>query len=1010
MKITAKVSLTILTVCILTMSGPASDAQVVTDRNSTLNHIAELYENDMFAAVREEITRMKEASPGVENPTLAAMEAYGVKSVIQMGLPDMDPLVEEFFRTYPHSAKKSSIRYLQGMHYFSEGDYARAYEIFGAVQISRLKESERLEYMYSRAFCAMRVGEHDQALSGFKKILSLPVNGYTSRSSYYLAWLHYTEGGYAEALKLLEPFRDDPEYAPMTGALLLECYFLTGRHRETLSAAEKIFPSLPDSDRRKAARIVSNAAYAISDAGTAKKYLDIYQKDNTDLTMKDHYYSGAVSYSLKMYREALREFSIVSELSDSLGQSAGYQCGNSYLMLKNRLEAMNSFRRAMELDFDAVITEESTFQYAKLSFDLNRDISVFKTYLERYPSSVKADEVYSYIAASYLLNNDYARAVDALGRISVLSAEQGANLQKAAFFRGLQQCSSGSYETALESFALSYRHGRHDRGLALLNQYWNAEALYRTGRYDEAASENLRLLGIQAFRNSSEYVPAMLNLGYDYFNDGKYREALPWFEKYALSPSATLQKRTEASVRAADCHFMLKDYEKAAEAYSEAARSSGSDIYPAYQSAISYGLISRDSRKIEILEDIRTGHQDSGYYLTALYELGRTYTRVQQSEKAAGCFEILACSLPDTSFRQRAFLELGMLASNDGRYDEAVSYFRKVVSANKYSEDAQSALAGMESACQMMNRPEDFLAYLESEGLSSIKTADEKELMLFNTAEQLFLSGEYQAAASRLASFLATWPDGIKTSQALFYLGETYSALGVKEKAASYFKKVMERNDPSFEELATLYYADICYQLERYQEAASSYESLTHLARLGNNRQLALSGMMRSRFAARDYPASLEAADLILSDAASSSGTDDDMKKEALYIKARSLAFNGQREESVPLFEELSADPSTPEGAESVYMLVQYDYDRGDFDGVRNRVYALSDTGTEQNYWLAKCFIVLGDAFAEEEDMEQAEATFRSIEEGYTSTGTGDDVLSQVRSRITKIKNMEEPR
>lgn len=1004
------VPLAIIAVSILIFSGPVSNAQVHTDRYSDLHRIEELYDNDMFASVREEVARLKETSPQADPTTLSAIEAYGVKSAIRMGLPDIDPLVNEFFCNYPHSAERSSILFLQGEYRFFQGDYAGACALFNTIQISRLKESERLDYIYFNSFCAMRVGDSSRALSGFEKILSLPTNQYTARSTYYLAWSRYIGGDYPSALKLLEPLQDHPDYSSITGALLLECYYLTGQNEKVVSSARKIFPSLPEADRRKAAKTVSNAAYALSDAGTAKEYLDIYRKDNSGLTMKDHYYSGAVSYSLKMYREALDEFSIVAQCTDSLGQSANYQCGNSHLMLKNRLEAMKSFKRASELDLDAVITEESVFQYAKLSFDLNRDISVFNSYLERYPSSVKADEVYSYIAASYLLNSDYSRAVDALGRITILSAEQEANLQKAAFFRGMQQCSSGAFEAALESFALSYRYGRHNRELALLNRYWNAEALYRTGRYDEAASENLKLLNTQTFKGTSEYVPAMLNLGYDYFNDGRYQEALPWFEKFTSSSKASPQSGTEAMVRAADCHFMMKDYPTAAEAYSRAAALSGSDVYPAYQSAISYGLISEDSRKVQILEDICTDHRSSGLYPTALYELGRTYVRLQQSEKAAGCFDILAYSLPDTSFRQKAFLELGMLSSNGGQYEEAISFFRKVVSANKYSEDAQSALSAMENACQMMNRPEEFLAYLESEGLSSIKTADEKEQMLFNSAEQLFLAEKYQTAAARLTSFLTTYPDGIKTSQALFYLGETYSALGVKEKAASYFKKVMELNDPSFEELATLYYADLCYELERYSEAAASYESLTSLARIGNNRQLAYIGMMRSRYAEGDYEASREVADLIISEVSTSSQEDTGLRNEVLYTKAKSLALSGQREESLPLFEELSRDPSTSEGAEAAYMLVQYYYDSGDFDSVRNRVYALSSAGEVQNYWLAKCFIVLGDAFAEEDDMEQAEATFRSIEEGYSSTGTGDDVLSQVHSRLTKIKNMEESR
>lgn len=66
-------------------------------------------------------------------------------------------------------------------------------------------------------------------------------------------------------------------------------------------------------------------------------------------------------------------------------------------------------------------------------------------------------------------------------------------------------------------------------------------------------------------------------------------------------------------------------------------------------------------------------------------------------------------------------------------------------------------------------------------------------------------------------------------------------------------------------------------------------------------------------------------------------------------------------------------------------------------------MYSFAEKAGGQNYWLAKAFIVLGDSFAEQENMSQARATFESIKEGYTPVGDQDDVLDQVEMRLKKL-------
>ena len=69
-------------------------------------------------------------------------------------------------------------------------------------------------------------------------------------------------------------------------------------------------------------------------------------------------------------------------------------------------------------------------------------------------------------------------------------------------------------------------------------------------------------------------------------------------------------------------------------------------------------------------------------------------------------------------------------------------------------------------------------------------------------------------------------------------------------------------------------------------------------------------------------------------------------------------------------------------------------------------VYDFSGKAGGQNYWLAKAFIVLGDSFAEQDNLAQAKATFESVLNGYESQGADDDVLDNVRMRLDKLNEM----
>jgi TolA-binding protein len=161
--------------------------------------------------------------------------------------------------------------------------------------------------------------------------------------------------------------------------------------------------------------------------------------------------------------------------------------------------------------------------------------------------------------------------------------------------------------------------------------------------------------------------------------------------------------------------------------------------------------------------------------------------------------------------------------------------------------------------------------------------------------------------------------------------------------------------------------------------------------------------MMRSAFKAHQWNEAVRNSDRVLADSRSGA----DLKSEAQYVKAKSYLATSRRDEAYVILNELAKDMSSEFGAEAAYMLILDSYDKGNFEDVETKVYAFSDSGSTQTYWLAKSFVVLGDSFAERGEMVQAKATFESVRDGYTPSGDADDVQEGVRIRLEKLQNME---
>lgn len=991
---------TILTATLALLVSAPSFAQRPDGSDSEFARGLRLYECGMYGAARNVFESIADVD--------TRAEGYAVLCAVKTRSDASASLVREYDSKHPGSAMSGVLHYHEGLNLFDDGLFADAYKEFCMVRRKSLAKDDLAEFVYKKGYClfdAGRLGEAGGILSEFD---TMQENDFTAPAKYALGYIAYSEAQFGKAIDYFDAASKDPRLAQVSTYYILDCRFHLKDYEYVIAQGPAMLEDAPAERRAHICRALSESYLVLDEPEKAKEYYQMAAPSAESMTRSDYFYAGFMYFTTEDYQAAIDNYAMMTQRTDSLGQIANYQMGYSYICVRNKVAAMQSFYDAAIVSFDSQIEEDAYYNYAKLAFDLNHDSDAFGSYLERYPDKKKSDKVYSYIALANLYNRDYAGAVAAYDKIEELTPDMAGNYMRANFLRGAQLVENQSWKAAIPCLKASTFFSRKTDSFYRLARYWLAECYFNTERYGDALRIYNELYNVSALDWLPEGKLITYNEAYCYFKQSDYSAASLWFDRYIASRDTRARK--DALEKRADCAFVLQKYQDAIASYQMELDEyrDVNDIYPYYRLGMAYGLTGDQKMKMQTLEPVlgKSVSAESDYYSEAMYELGRSYVALKKESQAKSCFAALKDSSIDPEYVDKSLIELGMIARNNRNYDEALSYYEEVVRKRRSESSYQDALLAIESIYQAKGQPKKYLEYLESTGNAQIKTESEKAALFYNSAEQIFLSGNYEKAIPALESFIEEYPDHENKPQAIFFLAESYRATGAKEKACEAYGKVLRVEDSgSFAEIAMLNYAELSYSLERYENAYRGYGQLLDAAQIDNNKFTARVGMMRSAYRSRDWANAISAAHSLKFD----TRTGADLVREADYVMAKSYLASSNRAKAFEVIEELAKQGSTAEGAEANYLLIQNTYDKGEFSKVENLVYDFAEKSGSQNYWLAKCFIVLGDSFVERDNLAQARQTFQSVLDGYTpSVGNTDDVVEAVKARLEKLKEIAE--
>lgn len=991
---------------LILMSEPASAQLSDSQFLERLESARKMYINGAYSAAERAFSQLNGYLDQADDVKRAEIESYKVLCAIALDKENATGMVKVFCDKYPDAPQQTMIKYTLGSRFFETGKYKEALEVFNSISKSHVYSNYQADYVFRKAYSNMCEGNLQEAGEGYEEIISLKKNRYRVPATYYRGYVHYCCKEFEKAIPLLEDVEGDARFSSMSRYYALECHFMLKDYDYVVKNGSDLFATLPNDLKASLARIMSEAYFEKGDNNSATYYFDIYKTSGLEFSRKDAYLSGILSYNMGSYKNAIESFSSVVGDADELTQNSYYYSAYCYLKSLNKVEALNCFRQASAMDFDKVIQEDAFFNFAKLSFDVNSDISQFDRYIEKYPESGKDDIIANYMAASFISSKNFRSAVDALLKVQIHSYESSSNLQKAAFFAAMQMVETRNYSSAISYLRTAQKNESGNQRLNILVRYWLAECCFRAERYDEAVRIDEELLENQDFRRMPEYPLAYYNLAYAYLRNKDYKNAQSNFERYiGMGTPTNPELGKDARIRLADTYFLLDDFVPAAERYEEIYNSAGErpNVYAALQAARSYANVGNMAKRIDLLRNVALNNKNHPLFPMGVYELGCAYAQNNQPQEATECFFTILGMENDSTFHAKSMLELASISLSARRYERAIGFYKRIVSEMPQSSEAQDALQGLESVYQTINRPEDFLSYIDQIGMSGIRTADEKEEMLFKSAENLYKAKRYAQALGSLQRYLSQYPEGTKVIPAMFYMAECLENTGRLEAASETYRKVMMRHAGAYQEPATVGYARVSFNLKNYEKAAEAYSTLIASAHSEQSRTSAYMGRLRADYAAKHYNEVQNDASQLLT----SPSLTPAMRREVNFKMAKAYQVSGERNFARSIFESLSSDVNDEFGAESKYIIIKDAYDHGDFVKVERFVLEFAESNTAQQYWVAKSYILLGDSYRDRDDLQQARKTYENLMEDYVPQNEDDDILDLVRERLNRIRTIK---
>lgn len=602
--------------------------------------------------------------------------------------------------------------------------------------------------------------------------------------------------------------------------------------------------------------------------------------------------------------------------------------------------------------------------------------------------------------------------------------------------------SAGYYMTQIE-----YKRGEYE------NVIQHGNSLLRKQPDPELAPELQRIVGLSYFRlgepevaegylesylektPASPEADALYAMGAIDYNQHRYNAAISRFSEITDRQDALGQG---AWLYLGQCYLEQGNAPSAALAFEKASRMT---YDPAVTETAIYNYVTSLTRggkvpfsaSSDMLEDFVKSFPDSEFtpeveaYLATAYYNDRNFT------KALSYIDAIRQPSSDVmKLKQKVLYELGVEALTNGSPEKAENYLKQCITLKRMDSTlaSQASLWLGDALFQTGRYREAKQSYADFLKDGSVR--ENRALGYYDLGYACYKLENWQEAANAFGSALSARPAlseqlvddaTIRRADCLYYLGNYAQAASLFSKAidngatdtdyALYRRAVisgLQRNNTA--KLADLARVEKEFPNSRWLSKALLEQALTYeetgqrdLAaeayrkRLNVTNDVDIDELLRMATAMNDASRWSDLLDVV-DRIRHAGGLEADEVAEINLYEADALRNLGRGSEARAIYEELAQNPTSVPGSKAAVMLAETEISNGNHEAARVRMEDFTETGTPHQYWLARGFIALADAYHGLGQKTLAEEYLKSLQENYP--GENDDISSRISSRLKK--------
>ena len=972
----------------------AQQTAILTDNLKDYNLAISLYNDSQYLSAQVIFEDVKSHSSNAEIQSDCSY--YIAKCAIKSNQANADSMMESFLENYPTSTKSNQAIFEIANFYFNNNQFPQALTWFEKVDESNVSNDQIDRLNFQKGYCFFKTGNRKEAVSYFNKVENSKELG--SQAKYYLGFIAYESDNYKEANKQFEQVSEKENYRQKMSYFQADMNFKLGNFQKAIDLGKTALLKSNDSEISELNKIIGESHFNLKQFDKAIPYLSAYKGKKGKWNNTDYYLLGYSFYMLKDYENAILQFSKIIDGRDFVAQNAYYHLGESYLKTNRKQQALNAFKSASEMSFDAKIQEDASLNYAKLSYEIGNAYQsvpdVLNNFIEKYPVNKSKPEVETLLISSYITSKNYKGALVLLEK-----NKSGANksaYQKVTFYRGLEYFSESNFSDAHSMFKKSIAEPRDATFLARAI-FWKAETEFVLGQFDNSLLGFMQFTGSESSKNTGESKNISYNIGYNYFKLKQYDQAAIYFDKYVAENPIDKRRLTDAYLRLGDSNFVLTKYWPAMDAYTKAIDLKSADVdYALFQRAISYGFVNKNDKKIEALTAFISQFPKSQYVDNAIFDLGSTYITENNSKSALATFDKLSADYPKSLFVSKAILKQGLIYYNADKDDLALVKFKKVAAEYSSTPEALEAVATARLIYLDAGKVNEYADWVKT--LNFIEVTDvELDNDSYEVAEKQYLQNNTAKAIEALEGYLARFPRGRHALKANFYLGQSYFSTGEDKKAIPNYENVIAGAKNQYTAQVLVRLAEIYIKFKDVSNAITILKRLESESETSQHLIFAQANLMKLYYEKQDFENAVIYAQKVLENPK----IDDKVKSDAQIIVARSAIKTNDDAKARAAYAKLLPIAKGELAAEALFYDAYFKNKDGKFEASNISIQKLSKNYGGYKYYGAKGLVLMAKNFYGLKDAFQANFILESVIKNFTDF---PDVVEEAKTEQSKIK------